>query len=117
MIDIVSFMTTRWIIGVDFDDILHLNEKIGGLPTCIRRCTVFQNRINKCNLIDMGSFGFPFKRGSLTHRSMDIYEKLDRVFCNDRLRNMYPISCVKVIHRLGFPALDNYVSRTLQAEV
>ncbi|CAL5206850.1 unnamed protein product [Lathyrus oleraceus] len=96
-------MDTGWIVGGNFNDILHLNEKRGGLPTSLHRCTLFQNRINNCKLIDMGNFGFPFTlRGLLTHGGICIYEKLDRVLCNDMWRNMYPEAHANVLHRLDF---------------
>lgn len=88
--DIATSMNTRWIRG-DFNDILHLNAKIGGLPHTLRRFNLFKTRINKCNLLDMGCFGFSYSwRGPVTHRGMKIYEKLDCILCNDRWRNLYP---------------------------
>lgn len=39
---IVSTMTMGWVVGADFNDIIHLNEKMGGLSASLRRCTLFQ---------------------------------------------------------------------------
>lgn len=74
-------MSTGWIVGGDFNDILHLRKKIGGLPASLRRCTPFQHLINKCNLIELSSYGYSYTWGGpLTHVRMRIYGKLDRVF-------------------------------------
>lgn len=59
-INIETIMNIGWIVGGNFNNILHLNEKKGGLPDSLGRCNLFQNCINNCNLIDMGTFGLPF---------------------------------------------------------
>ncbi|KAI5418380.1 uncharacterized protein LOC127136722 [Lathyrus oleraceus] len=100
---LTASMDSGCIVGREFNDFLHLNEKRDGLPTSLRRCTLFQNCTNRCNLLDMGSFGFPLTwRGPVSYRGMRIYEKLDCVICNNRWRNMYLEAHVKVLHCLEF---------------
>lgn len=53
-------MSTGRVVGKDFNDILHLSEKIGGLLTSLRRCTLFQQCINNYDLIDTGCSGYPY---------------------------------------------------------
>lgn len=96
-------MATRWDVGGDFNDILHLNEKIGGLAASLRKFTLFQQRTNSCDLMDLVSSGFPYTwRGPLTHDKMRLYEKLDRIFSNASWSILYPEAHVKVLHRIEF---------------
>lgn len=88
---------------MDFNDILHMNKKRGRLPSSLQRCTLFRNRINNYNLIDMGNSIFFYTwKGPLTHGGMRLYEELDHVLCNSIWRNMYLEAHVRVLHRMEF---------------
>jgi hypothetical protein len=45
----------------------------------MRKCNKFQERINACNLLDLGAMGHKFTwRGPIYHGGQRIYERLDR---------------------------------------
>ncbi|CAK8531786.1 unnamed protein product [Lathyrus sativus] len=81
--NIAKNMNNGWLVGGDFNDILYMVKKRVGTLSFLRRCTLFQNKINDSDIIDMGSSGYKFTwRGLMVHGDMRIYEKLDSVFCN-----------------------------------
>ncbi|WJX64016.1 hypothetical protein P8452_48843 [Trifolium repens] len=100
---IAGNMTEAWIIAGDFNDIMSEDEKRGGVRASIRRCSKFRERVEACNLIDMGAAGPKFTwRGPLYHGGQRIFERLDRALCNTRWRLDFPDGFVKVLPRLDF---------------
>lgn len=75
------FVTTMgcW---VDFNELLHIHEKLGAPVRPIRQILKFQEAINNCNLKDLGYVGNPFTWITTWHGG--IKEKLDRDFANSR---------------------------------
>lgn len=43
-----------WLIGGDFNEILHLSEKLGGANRCSSSMQAFGDAINQCGLRDIG---------------------------------------------------------------
>ncbi|XP_058760448.1 uncharacterized protein LOC131633779 [Vicia villosa] len=80
----ISFQLNQsWLVGGDFNDILNSTEKKGGAPVAQRKCDIFKNRIETCNLFDLGAVGHRFTwKGPIFHGRGRIYERLDRAFAN-----------------------------------
>ncbi|GAU22321.1 hypothetical protein TSUD_106490 [Trifolium subterraneum] len=96
-------MLKAWLVAGDFNDIVYAKEKRGGVIASIRRCSKFRERVNACNLIDMGVMGPKFTwRGPIYHGGQRIYERLDRALCNEKWRLSYPDGFVKVLTRVEF---------------
>ncbi|MCH96001.1 hypothetical protein A2U01_0016984, partial [Trifolium medium] len=87
----------------DFNDILGAHEKKGGAEVSIRKCTNFRDRIDACNVFDLGAVGPKFTwRGPLYRGGQRIYERLDRALGNDMWRLEFPDGYVRVLPRLDF---------------
>ncbi|PNX90274.1 hypothetical protein L195_g046397, partial [Trifolium pratense] len=72
--NIANTVQESWLLAGDFNDIMNQEEKQGGALVNIRRCKVFQERVNDCKLLDLGTVGSKFTwRGP-------IYEDGVRVF-------------------------------------
>jgi hypothetical protein len=96
-------MREPWLLAGDFNDIMSMNEKKGGVPASIRKCNLFKERIDACQLIDIGSVGAIYTwRGPVYHGGQRIYERLDRALSNDLWRLAFPDGYVKVLPRLDF---------------
>ncbi|KAF4372682.1 hypothetical protein F8388_000849, partial [Cannabis sativa] len=85
-----------WICGGDFNEVLSINEKKGGVDRSLSAISDFQQALDKCDLVDMGFEGQCFtwlnKRQGVAH----VQERLDRYFCNQDWHNLFP--SVKVIN-------------------
>ncbi|RZB83991.1 hypothetical protein D0Y65_032446 [Glycine soja] len=91
----------------DFNDIVSQQEKKRGAPVSLRRCQIFKDRINNCNLMDLGALGPQFTRkGPLFNGYQRIFERLDRAFSNNSGRLQFPNVIVKVLSRVDF--LDHH---------
>jgi hypothetical protein len=44
-----------WLLAGDFNDIVSPDEKRGGASASRRKCAIFRDRIDACNLIDLGA--------------------------------------------------------------
>jgi hypothetical protein len=82
--DIATSNRDPWLLAGDFNDILGANEKKGGAPICLRKCLKFKERIDACQLMDLGAIGSKFTwRGPTYHGGQRIFERLDRALSND----------------------------------
>ncbi|PNX75251.1 ribonuclease H, partial [Trifolium pratense] len=100
---IANNMREAWLLAGDFNDIACMEEKRGGVSASLRRCNKFSERINACNLMDMGAMGPKFTwRGPIYHGGQRIYERLDRALCNEKWRTNFPDGSVKVLTRVAF---------------
>jgi hypothetical protein len=103
LISIANSMDYAWLVAGDFNDIVCAEEKKGGAAASMRKCHKFQDRINVCNLLDLGAMGHKFTwRGPIYHGGQRIYERLDRALGNESWRLKFPDGCVKVLARLDF---------------
>lgn len=57
---LASSMMLPWTVLGDFNDVASLNERTGGLGGCALRCSLFFDRIQSCNLMDIGAMGPKF---------------------------------------------------------
>jgi hypothetical protein len=100
---IARHMAEAWMLAGDFNEIAYPSEKKGGLNASSKKCCKFINRINSCNLLDLGFVGSKFTwRGPIFHGGMRIFERLDRALCNDIWRLEFPEAFVKTLPRLDF---------------
>lgn len=54
---IVERMNKPWMVVGDFNDIASITRRKKGAQVSIKKCNVFRNRINDCNLIAIGTIG------------------------------------------------------------
>jgi ribonuclease HI len=100
---IASNMNDAWLLAGDFNDIVSADEKRGGAIASARKCNIFKERIDMCNLIDLGAVGPKFTwRGPMYHGGQRIFERLDRALGNVKWRLDFPDGYIKVLTRLEF---------------
>jgi len=73
-----------------------------GAAVCNSRCQKFVERINACQLLDMGSVGSRFTWRGPIYLGCRIFERLDRGLCNDHWRFQFPEAYLRVLGRLNF---------------
>ncbi|GER39014.1 LINE-type retrotransposon LIb DNA [Striga asiatica] len=67
-----------WIVMGDFNDFALLSERKGGSGSCLNRVLKFRERINDCNLLDVGCEGGTFTWVWKVHGRVVVQERLDR---------------------------------------
>lgn len=112
----------QWLVTGDFNDIDSPVEKKGGIPASQRRCQSFVDRINRCNLMDLGAVGSKYTwKGPLYNGHSKVYERLDRALCNDEWRLGFPNAFVKILTRVQFsdhhPVLVNLAGHPARRRV
>lgn len=96
-------MTKPWLLTGDFNDVAGSLDKKGGAPVCHRKCKLFRDRINNCNLIHLETAGPKYTwRGPLFHGGQRIYEKLDRILSSEERMVEFPDAQAKVLTRVDF---------------
>ncbi|CAJ2652742.1 unnamed protein product [Trifolium pratense] len=99
--DIATTVTGPWLMMGDFNEIAHPEEKKGGAPTNARKCHIFNNWINDCNLLEVTTSGTRFTwRGPKWNGRDRVFKKLDRILCNVDWRLKYPEGFAKVLPRV-----------------
>ncbi|XP_058746996.1 uncharacterized protein LOC131619982 [Vicia villosa] len=92
-----------WLVAGDFNDIAFANEKKGGGLASAKKCGIFRDNMDMCNLSDLGANGPRFTwRGPIYHGGQRIYERLDRAIGNEEWRLMFADVQVKVLTRVSF---------------
>lgn len=71
-----SMYSFPWLIGGDFNEILHLSEKLGGSNRCSSSMQAFGNAINQCGPRDIGFNGLCFTWKNNQLNSNAIHERL-----------------------------------------
>lgn len=71
-----------WLCFGDFNEILHLNEKFGGIDRKANVIADFRDVVRECKFSDLGSTWHPFTWSNRQFGPNLIEEKLDRFFCN-----------------------------------
>lgn len=79
---LAGLFSLPWLCFGNFNEILNLNEKIGGLDKSVEAIEKFREAIRDCKLVDLGSRGYPFTWSNRQFGPQLIEEKLDRFFCN-----------------------------------
>ncbi|XP_074278607.1 uncharacterized protein LOC141602200 [Silene latifolia] len=82
--DALIRLTVRdpWIVLGDFNNVLHMDEKIG-LPVKDIETIPFQHTIDTCGLRDMKSTGSFFTWNNKQPNSTRVFSRIDRVLVND----------------------------------
>ena len=83
-----------WLCAGDFNEILDLEEKVGGGVKSQRAIDDFRKAVDDCQICDLGFVGDPFTW--CNNRPNDlIYERLDRGFGNSEWMDRFPNTKVK----------------------
>ncbi|XP_074288898.1 uncharacterized protein LOC141614042 [Silene latifolia] len=77
-----------WIVLRDFNNVLHIDEKIG-LPVRDIEIIPFPNTIDNCGLQDMKCTGLFFTWNNKQPSSTRVFSKIDRVLVNDEWGNKW----------------------------
>ncbi|XP_028098516.1 uncharacterized protein LOC114298184 [Camellia sinensis] len=89
-----------WLVARDFNDYTNQGERRSFRPSHnFVRNQKFLDRINNCNLIDLGSSGPRMTWMNNRHGLANIIERLDRAMCNSDWRTMFPEAIVRVLPR------------------
>lgn len=92
-----------WMLVGNFNDIISITEKKGGVIASSRKCNLFKARAYEYKLMDLGSFIPKFTwRAPIYHRGQRIYEKLDQALSNVAWREMFHDTEVKVLAIVEF---------------
>ncbi|XP_070053323.1 uncharacterized protein [Nicotiana tomentosiformis] len=87
---LTSDMDMPWVVGGDFNVILHEHEKIGGLPVHPPEYEDFAFYVNSCGLFDLDYKGSPFTWWNGRPNEQCIFKRLDRIFVNLSFQNLFP---------------------------
>ncbi|KAK3010773.1 hypothetical protein RJ639_011993 [Escallonia herrerae] len=97
--EMTNNMQLPWLVAGDFNDIANSTEKWGGIPTSRNRCSTFVNRINSCQLLDLGFQGPLFTWFRNRNGHCYLKERLDRGLCNRQWRLNFPEAFIKHLPR------------------
>ncbi|XP_075098996.1 uncharacterized protein LOC142175889 [Nicotiana tabacum] len=98
---LASDMELPWLVGWDFNVLLHEDEKIGGLPVHPPEYKNFAFCVNSCGLFEQGYKGSPFTWWNGRSNGECIFKRLDRIFVNLPFQNMLPTIEVEHLIRTG----------------
>ncbi|KAG5608464.1 hypothetical protein H5410_019745 [Solanum commersonii] len=91
-----------WVVGgLDFNVITNDEEKLGGRPVTESEVRDFNHCISVCNLEDKGFKGSKYTWWNGRTYDACIFKRLDRIFCNDQLQNIFPVLKVEQLTRSG----------------
>ncbi|XP_048492374.1 uncharacterized protein LOC125493253 [Beta vulgaris subsp. vulgaris] len=80
-----------WVVGGDFNNVLHLNERIGSAIT-LEEVMEFQQCLRTCSLQEQTNTG-PFYTWSNKQEGDDrVFSRIDRIVVNDRWMEVFPDS-------------------------
>ncbi|XP_070046820.1 uncharacterized protein [Nicotiana tomentosiformis] len=112
-------MELPWVIGGNFNMVLHDDEKIGGLPVYPREVEDFAFCVNSCGLFDTGYKESPFTWWNGRSNAKYIFNRLDKIFVNQPFQTLFPNIKVVYLIRIGFdhaPLLMNCREEAQQFE-
>lgn len=94
--DIAPPIDNEWLLGGDFNAILHAHEKIGGKSFSYSKSKPFHECMHECNLFDLGFTG-PIYTWTNKHKNQTthIRERLDRCLGNQKWISSFPNYVVK----------------------
>lgn len=79
---LATLSSLPWLCFGDFNEVLNLNEKLGGREKRVNMVNEFREAIRDCDLKDLGSIGYPFTWSNRRFGPHIIEEKFDRFLCN-----------------------------------
>ncbi|XP_041001573.1 uncharacterized protein LOC121247264 [Juglans microcarpa x Juglans regia] len=83
-----------WLLGGNFNEVLHLHEKRGGRPRSITQIGVFREVLTDCNLRDLGFRGPRFTWWNGREGDGHISKRLDRYLGNSLFCCLFPQAVV-----------------------
>ncbi|KAL7198295.1 hypothetical protein ACSBR2_020738 [Camellia fascicularis] len=93
-------MEKPWLVAGDFNDYINHNERRSfSTHYNHNRPQKFAERINNCNLIDLGCVGPRFTWTNNRHGLANTMECLDRAISNDKWRALFPEGTVRTLPR------------------
>ncbi|XP_075101658.1 uncharacterized protein LOC142177094 [Nicotiana tabacum] len=98
---LASDMELPWLVGGDFNVLLHEDEKIGGLPVHPPEYEDFAFCVNSCGLFEQGYKGSPFTWWNGRSNDECISKRLYRIFVNLLFQNMLLTIEVEHLIRTG----------------
>lgn len=101
LIDMAQTIQHPWLIGGDFNVIVSEEEKLGGLPVTVAETEDFKHCINLCGMEDPGFKGSKYTWWNGRTDAECIFERLDRLLCNDRLQELFQVLEVEHLFRSG----------------
>ncbi|KAL5784031.1 hypothetical protein ACOSQ2_006423 [Xanthoceras sorbifolium] len=93
-----------WLCGGDFNELLHIEEKLGGNERIGPGMFNFRSIVELCDFVDLGFSGPLFTWNNKRGGSRNVQERLDRFFATSQWVNLF--SGIKVEH-LGFMFSDH----------
>lgn len=76
--EISTITSLSWLIAGDLNYIAHNSENVGGAPFNFHRVTIFNQRVNSSNLMNMGFQGSPYTWASRRRGGALVRECLDK---------------------------------------
>ncbi|XP_070035247.1 uncharacterized protein [Nicotiana tomentosiformis] len=98
---LASDMELPWMVGGDFNVLLHEDEKIGGLTVHPPEYDDFTLCVNSYGLFDLGFKVIPFTWWNGSPNTQCIFKRLDRIFVNLPFQNLFPTIEVEHLIRTG----------------
>lgn len=79
---LATLSSLPWLCFGHFNEVLELNEKLGGRDKKVNLVNDFRKAIRDCDLMDLGSTGYPFTWSNRRFGLHIIEGRLDRYLCN-----------------------------------
>ncbi|XP_075091480.1 uncharacterized protein LOC142171691 [Nicotiana tabacum] len=98
---LASDMKLPWLVGGDFNVVLHEDGKIGGFPVHPPEYEDFAFCVNSCSLFEQGYKESPFTWWNERSNAECIFKRLNRIFVNLPFQNMLPTIEVEHLIRTG----------------
>ncbi|XP_074278320.1 uncharacterized protein LOC141601913 [Silene latifolia] len=73
---------TAWLVGGDFNSLMHLNERVGGSEVTWSDISPMRQMVDQCDLMELKSIGSFFTWNNKHEVGTKVYSKLDRVLIN-----------------------------------
>nr|XP_009611219.1 uncharacterized protein LOC104104767 [Nicotiana tomentosiformis] len=87
---LVADMELPWVVGGDFNVVLHEEENIGGLPVYPPEIENFAFCVNSSSLFDTGYKRSPFTWWNGRSDAGCIFKSLDRILVNQPFQTLFP---------------------------
>ncbi|KAL7236108.1 hypothetical protein ACSBR1_019391 [Camellia fascicularis] len=98
--DTTASMNKAWLVVGDFNDYANLSERRSFSPSPnLTRTQRFTERVNNCNLLDLGSVGPRFTWTNNKQGMASTIERLDRAMSNEQWRALFPEGIVRTLPR------------------
>ncbi|XP_074297212.1 uncharacterized protein LOC141627913 [Silene latifolia] len=81
---------TAWLVGGDFNSLMHLNERVGGTEVTWSDISPMRQMVDQCDLVELKSIGSFFTWNNKHEVGKKVYSKLDRVLINGDWLAQFP---------------------------